>query len=138
MEMDSHGGQSGAHTKKKHYPTTSWHGPLSARNEHQSHPLAGEAQACGRLIRRISSDGGCLAYGLQFSRVISISRRDVIASGAFEETIVATHMPVLPFSAPWFNQTVCHQVILGLEVASESSLIERLKSDESAVEPVVK
>ena len=33
--------------KKKTYPTTSWHRPLSARNERQSHPLAGQAQACG-------------------------------------------------------------------------------------------
>ena len=70
--------------------------------------------------------------------MISKSRRDVIASSAFEETIVATHVPTLPFSAPSFKQSVCHQVILGLEVASESSLIGGLRSVESAVELAVK
>ena len=52
--------QSGMHTKKN-YPTTSQYGPLSARNEPQSHPLAGQAQACGRLIRRMDRgpDGTC-------------------------------------------------------------------------------
>ena len=45
--------RSGRLSGKKNYPTTSWHRPLSARNEHQSHPLAGQAQACGRLIRRM-------------------------------------------------------------------------------------
>ena len=51
MEMDSDGGlevtirQTVWKKKKKTYPTTSWHRPLSARNEHQSHPLAGQAQA---------------------------------------------------------------------------------------------
>ena len=41
-------------TLKKNYTTTSQYGPLSARNEPQSHPLAGQAQACGRLIRTVS------------------------------------------------------------------------------------
>ena len=63
MEMDSHGGLEVTirHTECKKYPTTSWHRPLSARNEHQSHPLAGQAQACGRLIRRMDRgpDGTC-------------------------------------------------------------------------------
>ena len=45
--------RSGRLSGKKNYPTTSWHRPLSARNEHHSHPLAGQAQACGRLIRRM-------------------------------------------------------------------------------------
>ena len=46
---------------KKHYPTTSQYRPLSARSELQSHPLAGQAQACGRLIRRMDRgpDGTC-------------------------------------------------------------------------------
>ena len=43
MEMDSHGGLEvtirQTEWKKKTYPTTSWHRPLSARNEHQSHRL---------------------------------------------------------------------------------------------------
>ena len=30
---------------------TSQHGPLSAHRELQSHPLAGQAQACGRLTK---------------------------------------------------------------------------------------
>ena len=52
MEMDSHGGlevtiRQTESKKKKNYPTTSLNRPLSARNEHQSHPLAGQAQACG-------------------------------------------------------------------------------------------
>ena len=53
--------RSGRLSGKKNYPTTSWHRPLSARNEHQSHPLAGQAQACGRLIRRMDRgpDGTC-------------------------------------------------------------------------------
>ena len=38
---------------KKHYPTTSQYGPLSARSELQSHPLAGQTHACGRLTRRM-------------------------------------------------------------------------------------
>ena len=64
MEMDSHGGHEVTIRQtewKKNYPTTSWHRPLSARNEHQSHPLAGQAQACGRLIRRMDRgpDGTC-------------------------------------------------------------------------------
>ena len=42
--------QSGAHTKKN-YPSTSQYGPLSARGELQSHPLAGQAQACGHLTQ---------------------------------------------------------------------------------------
>ena len=64
MEMDSHGGLKVTIRQtesKKNYPTTSWNRPLSARNEHQSHPLAGQAQACGRLIRRMDRgpDGTC-------------------------------------------------------------------------------
>ena len=68
MEMDSHGGLEVTirqteydQAEKKNYPTTSWYRPLSARNEHQSHPLAGQAQACGRLIRRMDRgpDGTC-------------------------------------------------------------------------------
>ena len=36
--------------KKKNYPTTSWYRPLSARNEHRSHPQAWSLlQASGRL-----------------------------------------------------------------------------------------
>ena len=63
--MDSHGGLEvtirQTESKKKNYPTTSLNRPLSARNEHQSHPLAGQAQACGRLIRRMDRgpDGTC-------------------------------------------------------------------------------
>ena len=64
MEMDSHGGLEVTIRQtesKKNYPTTSLNRPLSARNEHQSHPLAGQAQACGRLIRRMDRgpDGTC-------------------------------------------------------------------------------
>ena len=65
MEMDSHGGLKVTIRKTEwkifFYPTTSWHRPLSARNEHQSHPLAEQAQACGRLIRRMDRgpDGTC-------------------------------------------------------------------------------
>ena len=52
--------------KKKPTQQTSWHRPLSARNEHQSHPLAGQAQACGRLIRRMDRgpDGTCRDHWL--------------------------------------------------------------------------
>ena len=38
----------------RHYKKTAHylqHGPLSARTELQSHPLAGQAQACGRLTK---------------------------------------------------------------------------------------
>ena len=64
VEMDSHGGLEVTIMQtewKKNYTTTSWYRPLSARNEHQSHPLAGQAQACGRLIRRMDRgpDGTC-------------------------------------------------------------------------------
>ena len=60
MEMDSHGGLEvtirQTEWKKTTYPTTSWHRPLSARDERQSHPLAGQA-----LIRRMDRgpDGTC-------------------------------------------------------------------------------
>ena len=40
--------RSGRLSEKKNYPFTLLHGPLSARGERQSHPLAGQAQACGR------------------------------------------------------------------------------------------
>ena len=52
-------GHSQDHTLKKKNPTTSQHGPLSARTEQQSHPRAGQAQACG--IRRMDRgpDGTC-------------------------------------------------------------------------------
>ena len=36
---------------KKNCLITLQHGPLSARGELQSHPLAGHAQACGRLTK---------------------------------------------------------------------------------------
>ena len=64
MEMESHGGLSvtiRSSDKKKNYPTTSQYGPLSALIELQSHPLAGQAQACERLVRRMGRgpDGTC-------------------------------------------------------------------------------
>ena len=55
MEMESHGGleswwgRLGTTKKTAHYLQ---HGHLSARRELQSHPLAGQAQACGRLTKR--------------------------------------------------------------------------------------
>ena len=36
------------------------HGPLSARGELQSHPLAGQAQACGRPTQ-VDGPGGPMA-----------------------------------------------------------------------------
>ena len=73
MEMDSHGGLEVTIRQtesKKNYPTTSWNRPLSARNEHQSHPLAGQAQACGRLIRRMDRgpDGTCWDHWCSYCR----------------------------------------------------------------------
>ena len=43
--------RSGRLSEKKNYPFTLLHGPLSARGELQSHPLAGQAQACGRTTQ---------------------------------------------------------------------------------------
>ena len=65
MVMDSHGGLEvtirQTESKKKTTQQLRETKPLSARNEHQSHPLAGQAQACGRLIRRMDRgpDGTC-------------------------------------------------------------------------------
>ena len=42
---------------KKNLPTSSRYGPLSARVERQSHPLAGQAQACGRPHRWMDTKG---------------------------------------------------------------------------------
>ena len=63
--------RSGRLSQKKNYPTTSWNRPLSARNEHQSHPLAGQAQACGRLIRRMDRgpDGTCWDHWCSYCRL---------------------------------------------------------------------
>ena len=53
MEMEISGRSQGygqaIRLSKKNYPFTSQQGPLSARGKLQSHPLAGQAQACGRL-----------------------------------------------------------------------------------------
>ena len=46
--------------EKKNYPFTLLHGPLSARGERQSHPLAGQAQACGRPTQ-VEGPGGPMA-----------------------------------------------------------------------------
>ena len=65
MEMESHGGLSGHNrelptTEKKNLPTSSRYGPLSARVERQSHPLAGQAQACGHPTQ-VDGPGGPIA-----------------------------------------------------------------------------
>ena len=39
------------------YRPTLWHRPLSARGELQWHPLAGQAQACGRLTKAEGPEG---------------------------------------------------------------------------------
>ena len=52
MEVSqSHNRELPTTSKKKNLPTSSQYGPLSARVERQSHPLAGQAQACGRPHR---------------------------------------------------------------------------------------
>ena len=55
-EVSSHDEASSA-LKKKNCLLTLQHGPLSARRELQSHPLAGQAQACGRLTKGGSAGG---------------------------------------------------------------------------------
>ena len=51
MEMESHGMMRQAQPYKKKTAQQLRHGPLSARRELQSHPLAGQAQARGRLTK---------------------------------------------------------------------------------------
>ena len=49
--------RSGRLSEKRNYPFTVQHGPLSARGERQSHPLAGQAQACGHPTQ-VEGPGG--------------------------------------------------------------------------------
>ena len=59
--------RSGRLSGKKNYPFTLLHGPLSARGERQSHPLAGQAQACGRPTQGGGAggpDGTCRGHWL--------------------------------------------------------------------------
>ena len=56
-EVSSHDEASSALREKKNCLLTLQHGPLSARRELQSHPLAGQAQACGRLTKGGSAGG---------------------------------------------------------------------------------
>ena len=56
MEMESHGT---VRIIKRHKTTgqSLWHVPLSARSELHSHPLAEQAQACGRLTKAEGPEG---------------------------------------------------------------------------------
>ena len=53
MEMESHGSVRIMNRQSQHKTTgqSLWHVPLSARSELISHPLAEQAQACGRLTK---------------------------------------------------------------------------------------
>ena len=59
MEMESHGSVSIPKRQSQHKTTgqSLWHVLLSARSELHSHPLAGQAQACGRLTKAEGPDG---------------------------------------------------------------------------------
>ena len=52
--------RSGRLSKQKKTTHSMQHGPLSARGELQSHPLAGQAQACGHPTQ-VDGPGGPMA-----------------------------------------------------------------------------
>ena len=65
VEMESHGSVRIIKRQSQHKTMgqSLWHAPLSARSELHSHPLAQQAQACGRLLDRpevLYAVGGCV------------------------------------------------------------------------------
>ena len=62
------------HRKRKNFLLTLQHGPLSTRRELQSHPLARQAQDCGRLTRPMERgpDGTCRDHWRSFSSVLRL------------------------------------------------------------------
>ena len=59
MEMESHGSASIMKRRSQHKTTgqSLWHVQLSARSELHAHPLAEQAQACGRLTEAEGPEG---------------------------------------------------------------------------------
>ena len=83
--MESHGSVRIMKRQSQHKTTGQplWHGPLSARCELHSHPLAEQALACGRLTKAEGPEGpmapivttGCSTEKTRIVRVILVPRQ---------------------------------------------------------------
>ena len=85
--------EAGRVLRKKNCLLTLQHGPLSARRELQSHPLAGQAQACGRLTKggRAGGPDGTYRDHRRFHRRKKSFSHVILALGAMLICSVSFH-----------------------------------------------